>query len=123
MIDSFKAMGALAGLLKNKERLAEVGERVKVRLAEATVEGESGAGAVRVVASAEMKVVSVHVEPALATGFGASEDARIMAQSLIGEATNDALVRAREVAARIVAEEMEALGLPALPGDLGKLLT
>jgi hypothetical protein len=123
VIDSFKAMGAIAGLMKNKERLAEATERVKARLAALRVEGEAAGGVVRVTATGEMKVVDVHVEPALASGFGADESSRLMAQKLIIEATNEALTKARDEAARILGAEMEALGLPALPGDLGKLLT
>lgn len=123
MIDAFKSMGALAGLMKNKDKLEEIAARIKAKLAETQVTGEAGAGAVRVVASGEMRVLSVHVEPALATGFGADEASREMAERLIAEATNDALTRARDAAAAIVAAEMDELGLPPLPLDMGKLLT
>jgi len=70
VIDAFKSMGALAGLMKNKEKLAESAERVKARLAQVRVDGEAGAGAVRVTASGEMKILEVHIEPAVASSFG-----------------------------------------------------
>lgn len=123
MIDAFKSMGALAGLMKNKDKLEEVAARIKVRLAETQVTGEAGAGAVRVRASAEMKVLDVHVEPAMAAGFGADETSREMAQRFVAEATNDALAKARDAAAEIVGAEAAELGLPPMPMDIGKLLT
>lgn len=123
MIDAFKSMGALAGLMKNKDRLEEIAARVKAKLAETQVTGDAGAGAVRVVASAEMKVLSVHVEPALAAGFGADQSSREMAERFVTDATNDALAKARDAAAEIIGAEMAELGLPPMPLDMGNLLT
>lgn len=123
MFDAFKSMGALAGLMRDKERLAEAAERVRSKLRDVRAEGQAGAGAVRVVASGELLVVSVHVEVAMASGLGADEASRAMAETLIAEATNAALERAREAAAKIVGDEMEAMGLPRMGGGIGNLLT
>mgnify|MGYP001195787915 CR=1 FL=1 len=119
MFDQFKAMGAVAGLLKDKERLRETAQRVRDRLEQAKVAGESGGGAVRVTASGAGRVLSVQVEPALAAGFGDGVN-RAIAESLIAEAVNDALARAKEAAQKIIEEEAAELGLgELLPGMRG----
>lgn len=121
MFDQFKAMGAIAGLMKDKERLREAADRVKARLEAAEVTGESGGGAVRAVVNGTTTVLSVHVEPALAVGFGDGAN-RAMAESLIAEAVNDGLTRARVAAQKIIEEEAEAMGLAdLLPGLRGFL--
>lgn len=119
MFDQFKTMGALAGLMKNKERLHEAGEELKARLAEIRATGEAGGGVVRVVASGDFKIVEVKLSDATA---GASDDrSRAMLEDLIAEATNEALRRARALAQGEVARMADELGLPGMPG-LGGLL-
>jgi len=109
MFDSFKTMGALAGLMKNREALREAGERVRATLAETVVTGEAGGGAVRVEMTGELRVRSVRLPP----GAGAvDEGERAMLERLVVEATNDAMARARATVERVVGEEARELGLP-----------
>jgi len=110
MFDQFKAMGALAALMKDKDRLKETGERVRTKLENARVEGSAGGGAVRVEVSGAAKVLHVHIEPAMAVGF-ADDESRGAAEALIAEAVNDGLAKAREAAQSIVEAEAEELGL------------
>lgn len=117
MFDQFKAMGAIAGLMKDKDRLRDAAERVKAQLDAAEVTGEAGGGAVRVVVSGSARVLSVHVEQALAVGFGDAEN-KAMAEALIAEAVNDGLARARFAAQKIIEQEAEALGLGEMLPDL-----
>ena len=120
MLD-FKTMGALAGLLKNRDKLEAVARRIRDELAATEVIGEAGGGAARVTVGGDLKVRAVALEPAVAQGLGADEQSRTMAQQLIAEATNDGLVRAQQAAREIVQREMAELGLPDLAGQLGGL--
>jgi len=116
MFDQFKAMGALAGLMKDKERLRELAEDFKLRLERLHVTGSSGGGAVCVTVNGHMMVTDVELGPALASALGEGDSSREPAQELIREATNDALERMRgliQVEAQQMAEE---LGLPTIPG-------
>ncbi|MFN7022010.1 MAG: YbaB/EbfC family nucleoid-associated protein [Phycisphaerales bacterium] len=120
MFDGLKAMGALAGLMKNKDALKEAGARIKVRLAELRASGGSGGGVVRAVVSGDMKVVSVTLEASALAGL-ADASSRAMVESLIAEAVNNAMDIAKAMAQREIAKEAEALGLPNMPGMEGLL--
>ncbi|MEM1167491.1 MAG: YbaB/EbfC family nucleoid-associated protein [Planctomycetota bacterium] len=113
MFDQFKAMGAIAGLMRDKERLAELAEEFKGRLDGMSVTGAAGGGAVRVTVSGKLRVTEVQIDPAMATGLAHD---RVAGEALITEATNDALERAQRMVAeqaRLFAEEH---GLGDLPG-------
>lgn len=123
MFDKLKAMGAVAGLLKDRDKLRAAGERIKEATAAARATGEAGGGAVRVVASGRMRVVSIELAPALVAGMAADERTRELAGSLITDAVNDAMTRAQAIVQHEVSKEAQALGLGDLPADLGGLLT
>lgn len=117
MLDQMRMLGALAGLLKDKERLREAGERIRTRLRETRVTGEAGGGAVRVTMSGAMEVVRVELSPALAAGAGDAES-ETMAESLVAEATNHALRLAQTAAREAVAAEAERMGLGEVFGGI-----
>lgn len=125
MFDQFKAMGAVAGLLKNKEKLKEVGDRLREKIAGMSATGASGGGAVRVTVSGSMKVQRVEISPAavagIAMGGDSGDQSRRMVENLIEEATNDALSRVQMMVRDEVARESAELGLPDIPG-MDKLL-
>ena len=121
MFDKLKGMSTLAGLMQNKAKLKEAGERIKRELAALHVTGESGSGAVRVTASGEMAILDVSLSPALAAGLAASDSSRDYAQTLIRDATNAALTQARHKMQEIVRREAEAQGLGDLLKDMGGL--
>ncbi len=123
MFDSFKSMGAIANLLKNKDELAAAGKRVQERMEALRVTGEAGGGAVRAVVTGKMRVESIRIEPAAASGFGADDESRNMAEALIVHAVNDGLIKAQEAAQRAIAAEAEALGVPEIGDKLAGLLT
>ena len=127
MFDSFKSMGAVASLLKNKDQIAAAGKRVQERMEALRVTGEAGGGAVRATITGKMRVESIHIEPAAARGFAADEESRLMAQALITHAVNDGLIKAQEAMQAAIAAEADALGVPELAdklqGGLGGLLT
>jgi DNA-binding protein YbaB len=121
MFDNLKAMGAVAGLLKNQDKIKGAMERVKRTLAGTRVNGESGGGAVRAVVTGDLRVLSIQVDPALGAGL-ADASARSAAEALIVEAVNDGLRKAQAEAGRVMSAEARELGLPDLPGGLGGLL-
>lgn len=125
MFDQFKAMGAMAGLLKNKEKLQEAGDRLKQKIAGMSATGTAGGGAVRITVSGQLHVTSVSLSPAAVAGMAmsgeAADQSRRMVEALIAEATNDALDRVRGMIQSDVQREAQELGLPDVPG-LDRLL-
>lgn len=122
MFDQMKQMGALAALLKNKDKLAEAGSRVRRTLEDSPAIGEAGGGAVRVSVGGEMKVLRVEIAPAVASGLATGDEARRQVESLVLEATNDALRLAQERLKEAVEREARGLGLEGLGEQLGGLL-
>jgi len=121
MFDQMKAMGALAGLLKDKERIREIAKDFEGRLERISITGSAGGGAVRVTVTGKMRVTDVCLEPALVSGMTHGEAGQAMAQSLIMEATNDALLNAQMRVKDETQKMTQELGLPDIPG-INKLL-
>lgn len=112
MFENLKAMGAIAGLLQNQERLRASAQRLRARLSDARIEGEAGGGEVRAVVDGQLRVVSVSLSPGLASGLGEGP-ARARAEALIAEAVNRATERARMLIAEEISRQADELGLPA----------
>lgn len=122
MFDKLKAMGSIAALLKDKDRLRAAAERVKEATARARATGQAGAGAVRVTASGHLRVLEIELAPALVAGMAADDATRRLAGSFIADAVNDALANAQALAQQELRKEARELGLDDLPLDLGGLL-
>lgn len=123
MFDKLKAMGAMAALLKDKDKLKGIADRVKQRAEETRASGESGGGAVRVTVDGRMRVLEVALTPALVSGMAADDRTRALAGSLIADAVNDALRTAQLMMKTVIEKETRELGLPDLGEGLGNLLT
>jgi DNA-binding protein YbaB len=95
MLDKLKMMGALANLMKDQDKLKEAGARIRERAGTIVVTGRAGGGAAVARVSGQLKVMSVELSPALVGGMAADDRTRELAASLIAEAVNDALTRAR----------------------------
>ena len=116
MFDQMKAMGAIAGLLKDKEKVRQMATEFERRMETISAIGSSGGGAVRVTVSGKMRVTDVFLDPALIAGMAAEGNGREMAQALILDATNDALLQA-QMRVKDEAQKMsDELGLPEIPG-------
>ena len=96
-------------LTRMAQRMQADMARVQAELAQETVEGSAGGGAVRVVVTGRQEVVSVAIDPEVAQGG----DVEIL-QDLVVAATNDALRRAREMAEQKLAAVTGGLRLPGL---------
>jgi hypothetical protein len=100
----------LKGLIETAQRLQAEVVRVREQLGSKTVEGETGGGLVRCVASGRGEIVSLTIDPAV---LGDKK----MVEDLVVGAVNVALDRARELAQA----ELGAVtgGLPLPPGMFG----
>ncbi len=123
MLDNLKSRAGLAGLLKDLPKIKTRMEQLKQRLADQTVIGESGGGAVRVTSTGLLRVVSIELDHALLSGLVDTTDPqdKAMAEDLIAGAVNAALRKAREMAEKEAAAVAGELGLPLPPGGLGGL--
>src|SRR5262249_16177855 len=122
MFDKLKAMGAVAGLLKDKEKIREIAERVKRRAEEtpatrverrgeeARARGEAGGGAVRGTVDGRMKVLEVELTAALVAGMAADERTRELAGNLVAEAVNAANGTAQVMMKTVIEKEARELG-------------
>src|SRR3954468_12934678 len=119
MFDKLKTMGAVAALLKDKDKLREIGARLKQRAEEVRASGEAGGGAVRVTVNGQMKVLEVELTPALVAGMAADERTRALAGSLIDDAVNSAITAAQHAMKSVIEKEGRELGLPELGESIG----
>jgi len=100
--------GQLAGLMKQAQQMQENLKRVQDQLAQVEVEGQSGAGLVKVIVTCRNELKRVSIDPSLVA------DDRDMLEDLIVAAVNDGLRRAEQTAQ----ERMGSVtaGLPLPPG-------
>ena len=100
--------GQLAGLMKQAQQMQENMKKAQEQLAQIEVEGQSGAGLVKVTVTCRNDVKRIAIDPTL---LGEDKD---MLEDLIVAAMNDALRKAEQTAS----EKMGAMtaGLPLPPG-------
>lgn len=135
MFDNLKG---LAGLMGNAGQIRERMEKVQQELEHKTVEGNAGAGAVRVTMNGKLDVVRVELDPVMIqtlaaptpTGdepaegeattsvVGVSDDDRRMVEDLITAAMNDAITKARELVQQEIHKASEGLNIPGLENML-----
>ena len=100
--------GQLAGLMKQAQQMQENMKKVQEQLAETEVEGQSGAGMVKVVMTCRHDVKRVTIDESL------MKDDKDMLEDLVAAAMNDAVRRVEST----VQEKMGAVtaGMPLPPG-------
>ncbi len=100
--------GQLSGLMKQAQQMQEKMQRMQESLGAIEVEGESGAGLVKVTMTCKHEVRRVQIDPSL---FG---DDRDMLEDLVAAAMNDAVRKVEST----VQEKMAGVtaGLPLPPG-------
>ena len=94
----FGQFGNLADLMRNAGKLRESMAKATEALGQLQAEGTSGGGAVTAKANGRMELVSVRIDPKLL----ADGDHELL-EDLVTAAVNDALVKARESAAKSIA--------------------
>ena len=98
--------GQLAGLMKQAQAMQDNLKRAQDELAGIEVEGQSGAGLVKVVKTCKHDVRRVSIDPSL---LGDDKD---MLEDLIAAACNDAVRRAEEVSQEKLGKLTAGLPMP-----------
>jgi DNA-binding YbaB/EbfC family protein len=98
--------GQLAGLMQQAQKMQENMKRLQDELAQMEVEGQSGAGMVKVVMTCKFQVRRVTIAPSL---VGDDKD---MLEDLVAAAVNDAVRRAEETSQQKMASVTAGLPLP-----------
>jgi DNA-binding YbaB/EbfC family protein len=100
--------GGLGGLMKQAQQMQENMKKVQDQLSTLEVEGQAGAGMVKIVMTCRHDVKRVTVDPSLL------QDDKEMLEDLIAAAVNDAVRRVEAT----VQEKMSAItaGMPLPPG-------
>ena len=100
--------GQVAGLMQQAQKMQENIKRVQDELASTEVEGQSGAGMVKVTMTCKHDVRRVAIDPSLVG------DDKEMLEDLVAAAFNDAVRRAEDVSQQKMATV--AAGMPLPPG-------
>jgi nucleoid-associated protein EbfC len=98
--------GGLAGLMKQAQQMQENMRKVQEQLATIEVEGQSGAGMVKVIMTCRHDVKRVAIDPSL---LG---DDKEMLEDLIAAAFNDAVRKADATSQEKMSGFTSGLGLP-----------
>jgi DNA-binding YbaB/EbfC family protein len=98
--------GQLAGLMKQAQQMQDNMKKMQEQLAAIEVEGQSGAGMVKVVMTCKHDVKRVSIDPSL---VGDDKD---MLEDLVAAAMNDAVRRVQTVVEERMGSVTGGLGLP-----------
>jgi len=98
--------GGLAGLMKQAQQMQDNMKRLQDQLASVEVEGQAGAGMVKVVMTCRHDVKRVTIDPSLL------QDEREMLEDLIAAAVNDAVRRVEAAVQEKMAGMTAGLQLP-----------
>ena len=97
--------GGIGGLMKQAQQMQENMRKVQEELAQTEVEGQSGAGMVKVLMTCGHAVKRVTIDPSVM-------DDREMLEDLIAAALNDAVRRGEELSRERMAGFTSGLNLP-----------
>ncbi|MBL4689626.1 MAG: YbaB/EbfC family nucleoid-associated protein [Nannocystaceae bacterium] len=104
----------LGSLMRQAQQMQEQMATVQKSLEDVVVEGSSGAGMVKVKATATQKITAIEIDDAVM-----SEDREVL-QDLITAAVNNALEKSRETAQQkmgaLLPAGMNMPGMPGMPG-------
>jgi nucleoid-associated protein EbfC len=98
--------GQLAGLMKQAQQMQENMRKLQEQLATVEVEGQSGAGMVKVVMTCKHDVKRVVIDPSL---LGDDKD---MLEDLVAAAFNDAVRRVESTTQEKMGSLTSGMGLP-----------
>ena len=105
-------MGNQRDLLRQMQQMQERLAKIQEELANETVDGSAGGGAVTVTMTGQQKVSAVRIDPSVVD----AEDVEML-QDLVTAAVNDGLRRSREMAQqRLAAVTPDIGGLGSIPG-------
>ena len=99
--------GQLAGLMKQAQQMQENMRKMQEQLASVEVEGQSGAGMVKVVMTCKHDVKRISIDPSLVG------DDKEMLEDLVAAAVNDAVRRVEATVQEKMSGFTAGMGLPA----------
>jgi nucleoid-associated protein EbfC len=97
--------GGIAGLMKQAQQMQENMKKAQEQLAQTEVEGQSGAGMVKVVMTCSHDVRRVTIDPSVM-------DDKEMLEDLVAAAFNDAVRRGEQITQERMAGFTSGLNLP-----------
>lgn len=109
MLDMFRGMGQLAGLMRNLPKIQEQMAQMQENLGKLIVEGDAGAGMVKVRCNGRMEIVGVTLTDE------ALKDREVL-EELVRSAVNQALAKAKQAAADETGKMVGELGGALPPG-------
>ena len=98
--------GQLAGLMKQAQAMQENMRKMQEQLASVEVEGQSGAGMVKVVMTCKHDVRRISIDPSLVG------DDKEMLEDLVAAAVNDAVRKVEATVAEKMSGLTASMGLP-----------
>ncbi len=98
--------GQLAGLMKQAQQMQDNMIKMQEKLATVEVEGQAGAGMVKVVMTCKHDVKRVQIDPSLLA------DDKDMLEDLVAAAVNDAVRKVETTVQEKMSEFTSGLGLP-----------
>ncbi len=107
-------MKDLQRMMKEAQKMAAEVQRAQEELANVEVEGSAGGGAVKVVATGDLRITSVTLDPELLTDVDA-DDVEMIGDTVTA-AVNDALTKARDLQEQTLGPIAGGMGLPGMPG-------
>jgi DNA-binding YbaB/EbfC family protein len=114
MFDKIKELGQLTGMLRNLPKLQQEMAQMAERLPQIVVEGDAGAGMVKVKANGKFEVTACTI-----SDEALKLNDKEMLEDLVKAAVNAALAKAREAVQEATSQAAANMGLPAglkLPG-------
>ena len=120
MFDNLKNM---ASMMSHAKEFQEKLQNLQGQLGRKTVEGDAGAGAVRVTANGKLEIMAIRLDKAMLAslaGDGAHADQQ-MIEDLITAATNAALNKARDLIQQEMVQITGGLNIPGLTGIPGMI--
>lgn len=101
--------GQIAGLMRQAQQMQEKMKQVQDSLGQEMVEGQSGAGLVKITMNCKHEVKAVQIDPSL---MSVDADDRETLQDLLAEAINDASSKAEAVSQQRLSAVTAGLPLP-----------
>ena len=121
MFDNLKAMSAIAGLMKNKEAVAQAAQRVQEELSRRTITVESPDKSISVQVSGKLEVLAISINPKVVQDAAAGgHEVHSRMEQLIQRAVNLAMSKAKDAIIEEIGKEAEKLGFGGMVGDLKK---
>ena len=107
----------IAGLMKQAQQMQEKMKQAQAELGNVEVEGEAGAGLVKVTMTCHYGVKRINIDPSL---LADAADDKEMLEDLIAAAGNDAVRKAEATTQESMSKYTQGMNLPAGMGDFFK---